>query len=112
MNVALGLQLCNPISPYRVTPVTRTALSGRQSDNMDHLKIGHLFKRLPDVAQLPIWLREAKVSLHPRQLDGLDLVATVRKNSTDEVAKRGDVLETESVGAVEQGRGFGISEVM
>lgn len=79
---------------------------------MDHLKIGHLFKRLPDLAQLPIRLREAKVSLQPRQLDGLDLVATVRKNSTDEVEKRGDVLETENVGAVEQGRGFGISEGM
>lgn len=87
-------------------------MSDSQSDNVDHLKIGHLFKRLPDLAQLPIWLREAKVSLHPRQLDGLDLVATVRKNSTDEVEERGDVLETENVGAVEQGRGFGISEGM
>ena len=88
----------------------RKRVSGCQSNNVDLLELGHLSQRLPDTRQLTVWIREAEICFHPRQLDSRDLIETVGKDCADKVAECGDVLETEDVGAIEQGKGFGVSE--
>lgn len=56
-----------------------------------------------------VWVGEAEVGFDPGELDAGDLAAADGEDGPGEMVEGEGVLETEGVGGVEDGDGFGVS---